>query len=158
MDTTGAMTLSDSNVAARLDGQQAIEFNAPSRAGAVSRIRARVRRFARSISFTPDDLDDICIAVGEASTNALKHGHSSNQPTIGVRMEKSETALKVFISDAGPGFDPSKVCPPCDGDLCECGRGIMCMRALMDEVHFEALNPGTRVELVKYARANRTPD
>ena len=67
-------------------------------------------------------------------------------------MENRAGTLTVSISDSGPGFDPSTVCPPCEGDLCECGRGIMCMRGLMDEVVFHALQPGTRVEMVKYVR------
>jgi len=135
---------------ARPRTRAAVEFEMSSRASSISRIRSRVRAYARSMGFAPDDLDDICIAVGEASTNAVKHGHNPAYPRISVRMENHPDALRVLITDAGPGFDPRAVCPPGEGDLCECGRGIMCMRALMDEVLFHALDPGTRVEMVKY--------
>lgn len=152
MDSTEAMRLTDTGVAARARTRDVVEFDSPSRADAISRIRARVRDFARSMPFTTDDLDDICIAVGEAATNAVKHGHNPASPRICIRMERSPNALRVLISDTGHGFDPSKVCPPGIEDLCECGRGIMCMCALMDEVRFQPMEPGTRVELVKYAR------
>lgn len=155
MDTTKAMRLSDSAAPARTACEHVTEFEMPSTPGSVSRIRARVHKFARSMGFTSECLDDICIAVGEASTNALKHGYNLSHPLIGVRMESCAGTLKVFITDAGPGFDPSAVCPPCEGDLCECGRGLMCMRVLMDEVYFHALNPGTQVEMVKHVRAER---
>lgn len=151
MDTIRAMTLLDTTAPAATRAQAMVEFATPSHPKSISRIRARVRRFARSLGFTSGELDDICIAVGEAATNAMKHGGSLEHPTIGIRMERDSDALRVLISDGGRGFDPAKVCPPGIDDLSECGRGIMCMCALMDEVRFNALNPGTRVEMVKYA-------
>jgi len=30
------------------------------------------------------------------------------------------------------------------------GRGIFLMKAIMDEVHFHQLNPGTEIELIKH--------
>ena len=159
MDSTRTLTLADAPVSTRPRPRRVVEFEAPSRPGAVSRMRERVRRFAASMPFTPDQLDDIRVAVGEACTNAVKHGRSPLHPRIGIRMERYPDALRVFITDHGPGFDPATVCPPCPGDLCECGRGILCMRGLMDEVIFHRLEPGMRVELVKHVRAgSRQPD
>jgi serine/threonine-protein kinase RsbW len=126
-----------------------VEFEMPSRPSRVWHIRDRVRKFARSVPFTPDQIDDICIAVGEAATNAVKHGRNPFYPRIQVRIERQADALRVFVTDKGPGFDPCDICPPKAGDLCECGRGIMCMRSLMDEVVFHRLDPGMCVELVK---------
>ena len=157
MDAAKALIFADAPASARARAWRVVEFEAPSRPSAISRIRARVRKLAGAVPFAPDELDDICIAVGEACTNAVKHGRSPHNPVIGIRMEISRDGLRVFVSDRGPGFDASKACPPCDGDLCECGRGIMCMRGLMDEVVFHSLDPGTRVELVKYVRTTRAP-
>ena len=150
MDSTRVLELTNAANLARPRTRAAVEFEMSSRASSISGIRSRARAFARSMGFAPDDLDDICIAVGEASTNAVKHGRSPAYPRIGVRMENHPDALRVFITDAGPGFDPCALCPPGEGDLSECGRGIMCMRALMDEVIFHSMRPGTRVEMAKY--------
>jgi len=139
MDTTGAM-----------GAPRTAQFTVASHPRNVSNIRQRVGKFARSVAFTADQLDDIGIAVGEASTNAVKHGRNgSGRSRIRVKLESSGDVLRVFISDDGPGFDPENICPPGVDDLRECGRGIFCMRSLMDEVHFHPLKPGMCVELVK---------
>jgi anti-sigma regulatory factor (Ser/Thr protein kinase) len=142
MESTRALKLANVAQPARSRIRDAVEFKMSSRASSISRIRSRVRAFARSMGFT------------EASTNAVKHGRNPAHPYVGVRMENRAGTLTLVITDSGPGFDPSTVCPPREGDLCECGRGIMCMRLLMDEVVFHALHPGTRVELVKYKRTD----
>ncbi len=153
MDAAKALRLANAPASTRARPARVLEFESPSRPSAISRIRARVRKLASALPFTEEELDDICIAVGEACTNAVKHGRNPLNPVMRIRMELNSDALRVFISDSGPGFDPARTCPPSDGDLCECGRGIMCMRGLMDEVAFRPLKPGTRVELVKYVKA-----
>lgn len=152
MESTRVMKLANAAQSAQSPARDIVEFEMRSSASSISPIRSRARTFAHSMGFTPDKLDEICIAVGEASTNAVKHGRNTVHPNIGVTMENRAGTLMIRISDSGPGFDPSTVCPPCEGDLCECGRGIMCMRMLMDEVAFRPLEPGMRVELVKYAK------
>lgn len=150
MDTTGAMALPEVANTSIAGTSESLEFSVPSRPRLVSSIRHRVRKFAHSMQFTPDQLDDISVAVGEACTNAVKYGRNLIGPSaINIRLERSADVLRIYISDAGPGFDPSRVCPPGMGDLCECGRGIMCMCLLMDEVIFHSLNPGTCVEMLK---------
>ena len=126
-----------------------VEFEVPSRAQMIAYIRSRVEQFACSMSFTPDQIEDIKLAVGEASANALRHGANPKWCRIGVKMERRRDGIKVSILDKGCGFDPDEVCPPSVGSLIEGGRGIMFMRALMDEVNFCFSNPGTCVELLK---------
>lgn len=125
------------------------EFEVPGRPEMISHIRARAAEFAGALPFSPEEIEDIKLAVGEASANAVRHGASPNWCRVAVRMEKSRDALKISISDRGCGFDPSSVRDPDAGALTEGGRGIMFMRMLMDEVTFHPANPGTRVEMVK---------
>jgi serine/threonine-protein kinase RsbW len=152
MESTRALKLANAIQSAHAPTRDIVEFEMLSCASSISPLRSRVRAFAHSMGFTADELDEICIAVGEASTNVVKHGRSTANPDIGVRMENRAGALVVCVTDSGPGFDPSAVCPPSEGDLCECGRGILCMRLLMDEVIFRPLDPGMCVELVKYTK------
>ena len=127
-----------------------IEFEVPSRPEMISHIRARVADFACSMPFTNDEIEDIKLAVGEAGTNALRHGSNPDCCKVYVRTERHHNALRIFISDKGCGFDPEAISPPEFGDLALNGRGIMFMRALMDEVKFHFGSPGTCVELTKY--------
>lgn len=156
MDTIRALELTKTIISP--SSAPALEtFDVPNNAKSSSKLRARVRAFAQAMEFTDDQLDEICIAVGEASTNAIKHGQSQTNPNIHVQLENRDSKLIIRISDSGPGFDPETVCPPCDGDLCECGRGILCMRLLMDELAFHQLNPGTCVEMKKYLTKPKNP-
>mgnify|MGYP005836473533 FL=1 len=125
-----------------------LEFEVPARAEMISHIRFRVAQFACTMPFGPEDIEDIKLAVGEAGANALRHGASPGC-YIGVRAEKHDDCIIVQIRDSGCGFDPEAVPTPALGDLSPGGRGIMFMRALMDEVRFSFSKPGTCVELVK---------
>jgi CheY-like chemotaxis protein len=55
---------------------------------------------------------------------------------VSVRLTMDE--IEVTIRDEGPGFDPSKLPDPTDPENLDrpCGRGLMLMRAFMDDVRF----------------------
>jgi len=57
--------------------------------------------------------------------------------------------MQVSIRDEGNGFDPSKLPDPTDPENLDrpCGRGVMLMRAFMDEVHYNAT--GNEVTLIR---------
>lgn len=136
------------------DLAEVLEFEVPSRPEMIAHIRARAAEFACAMRFTDEDIEDIKLAVGEASANALRHGTNPEWCRVGVRMEKMEDQIRICVSDKGCGFDPDHVCAPSPGSLTEGGRGIMFMRALMDEVNFTFTCPGTCVELIKKCPRN----
>jgi anti-sigma regulatory factor (Ser/Thr protein kinase) len=115
----------------------------------LAEIRSRVVEFARSMPFSRDQIEDIRLAVGEAGANAIRHGRAPGSCNIHVKMERYPGCLKVQISDSGCGFDPRSVTVPPPASLRAGGRGIMLMRALVDEVEFHFTSPGTRVDLTK---------
>jgi anti-anti-sigma factor len=126
------------------------EFSVPCHPELVADIRRRVAQVAESLPFTPVQIQDIKLAVGEAAANAYRHGRPSDLGTIHVRCVGDSDKLVVDIMDSGPGFDPSQVHTPEEGSLEEGHRGIFFMRLSMDEVTYERLNPGMRVRMVKY--------
>ncbi|MEN6584182.1 MAG: anti-sigma factor antagonist [Armatimonadota bacterium] len=134
------------------ESRDVIEFEVPGQPGMLHYMRKRAAEFACSMPFTDDDIEDIKLAVGEAGSNAIRYGASNDRHKICVRLERHKNAMKIFITDCGSGFDPDSVYVPKIGELAEGGRGIMFMRALMDEVMFHFDQPGTRVELIKHFR------
>ena len=66
-------------------------------------------------------------------------------------MESDVVALRTIqIADQGGGFDPGALPDPTSDENLEkpCGRGVMLMRAYMDEIQY---NPrGNSVRMVKY--------
>jgi len=105
------------------------------------------RGYAESCRFA------IRLALEEAPNNAINHGNRrdpSNKVTVSYDINDQYVALTV--GDEGAGFNPSDVPDPTVDENLEkpCGRGIMLMRAYMDEVRFS--NKGTRVHMVKHNR------
>ena len=113
-------------------------------------VRDRVAQMATAMPFSEDQIGEIRLAVGEAMTNAVRHGGSGKSGVITVRCIGTGDRLIVQISDDGPGFcppEPDSICP--SGVPTEGGMGLMCMRQMADEVSFDFTN-GTSVTIVKY--------
>lgn len=90
------------------------------------------------------------LALEEAVSNALHHGHRELPPGTPVRLEYAVTSRSVALTveDRGPGFDPDAIPDPTLDQNLESptGRGLMLMRAYMTRVRFN--EAGNRVEMV----------
>lgn len=93
----------------------------------------------------------IKLALEEAITNAIRHGNDNDaNKHIRLRFRVTPQRAEIWVADEGGGFSIEKVPDPTlDENLNKpSGRGIMLMRAYMDEVGF---NPaGSEVRLVKF--------
>jgi serine/threonine-protein kinase RsbW len=91
----------------------------------------------------------IHLALEEALTNAFHHGNK-NDPGKAVHFACTigQSTAAFEIQDQGPGFDPDSVPDPTHDENIEIpsGRGIMLMRAYMDDVEF--LPPGNKLRMV----------
>jgi serine/threonine-protein kinase RsbW len=119
----------------------------------VERVEAKAEQMGREAGFDEDTSSQIAMVAREAVINAILHGnkrHPAKQ--VHVSFELSDEALKIRIADEGPGLDPDSVPDPLapENILRSSGRGIFLMRAIMDEVHFHQLNPGTEIEMIKH--------
>jgi len=92
----------------------------------------------------------IRLAIEEALTNAIKHGNS-NDPSrrVFVRYAVDARRAVVCVRDEGKGFNVEEVPDPTAPDRISLpnGRGIMLMRAYMDEITYS--ERGNEVRLVK---------
>ena len=92
----------------------------------------------------------IHLALEEALNNAIRHGNCMDPcKSIRVEYDINEREAVFVITDEGCGFDPFAVPDPTTDENLEkpYGRGVMLMKAYMDEVQF---NPcGNQVRMVK---------
>ena len=91
------------------------------------------------------------LALEEAMTNAFRHGNKCDpNKRIVVRFEITRERAEIEICDEGPGFAPEAVPDPTLPEYIDRphGRGIMLMRAYLDEVEFTGC--GNSVRLVKH--------
>ena len=122
----------------------------PSELAAAREVEKRVSEQVARYSYDEAARFAIKLAVEEGLTNAIKHGNRFD-PTksVEVQYDIDENHVSVTITDEGPGFDPADVPDPTADENLEkpCGRGIMLMRAYMDQVEYN--ERGNRVRLRK---------
>ena len=92
----------------------------------------------------------IRLALEEALTNAVRHGNRNDtSKTVTVRYAVTDDQATIVIRDEGRGFAPHDVPDPTTPERLRIpnGRGIMLIRAYMDEVDFR--DDGRELRVVK---------
>jgi serine/threonine-protein kinase RsbW len=129
---------------------QHTSFTVPARLALISYVRSKVSEMVESVPGAEEHLDSIRLAVGEAASNAVRHGCCGNEALkVCVECSTDGHTFMVEITDPGPGFDPDRVPTPITGELREGGMGIHFMRLTMDEVLYRFDDRGTTVRLMK---------
>jgi serine/threonine-protein kinase RsbW len=119
----------------------------------VDRAEMLVIDIATRAGFPEDELHKLGMAVRESMVNAVVHGNRYNlKKKVHLAIEDTGDRLAVVITDEGDGFDFATLPDPLAEDnlLRQSGRGLLLMRAFVDEVSIRRAPPrGTQVRLVK---------
>jgi serine/threonine-protein kinase RsbW len=124
----------------------------PSEPMQLARVESLILSRLEALNYGERALFAVRLALEEAVINAIKHGNrmdKAKRVTVTFSADRDECAIAV--EDEGAGFDPSAVPDPTAEENLEqpTGRGLVLMRAYMDEVRF---NPkGNRVVMRKKA-------
>jgi len=109
---------------------------------------------AVELGFGEDELHQLGMAVRESMVNAVVHGNRYNaRKKVHVSITKAPDRLTVVIADEGDGFDLTTLPDPLAEEnlLRQSGRGLLLIRAFMDEFQVQRGHPrGTEVRMVKY--------
>jgi serine/threonine-protein kinase RsbW len=115
--------------------------------------RAVERRVLREVAkqgYSEACIFAIKLALEEGLNNAICHGNRrDSQRKVKIAYEVTPEQTVITISDEGAGFNPSVVPDPTADENLEkpSGRGIMLMRAYMDEVQYSPA--GNEVRMIK---------
>lgn len=113
---------------------EVVELEIPSAPEYVSIVRQAVEGIARRMDFSPSQIEDLKLAVGEACTNAVKYGCPKDDlHNVEVKCVVTGGGLVVEIRNFISGCEHPKV--PRQPDLTrEGGLGLYMIRKLVDEV------------------------
>lgn len=151
-----AKCLQDCDQSARARSESGLEvdvFSLPMELSYAREARLRVDTIAARLGYCKSDRSDISLAIGEATTNAIKYGKDfTSSDAFTVSCVADEEKLCVSVSDNGPGFCLELV-PDCEDYLMvDHGRGIFFMRSVMDSVDYD-FDRGTTVRMTKLTTA-----
>lgn len=132
---------------------RALELHIPADTRYLSLVRRGVRNLAESMGFAREDVADVELAVSEAVTNSVEHGSApSGEPAVVVKCRAWEDWLVVEVEDEGSASAlPARSAPSTQHD--EHGRGVLMMRALMDECEDCRTDRGVTVRMAKHRAA-----
>lgn len=121
----------------------------PPRVWTLAAARRVVGELLERAAVSPTIRDDLAIVVTEACSNVLRHAPDSGSYRLAVDIDDERCLIEV--QDAGPGFDPDL--PPNTSHDGGGGRGLILMRALVDDLRVEQRRPGVTVTMIRNLRA-----
>jgi len=107
----------------------------------------------RHFGFDEETAERLGLAIREAVANGVRHGNDQDpSKKVELACDLKQDVMALRITDEGSGFDIEAIPDPLAADnlFNPSGRGILLMRAFMDEVDFQFdNNGGTQVTLKK---------
>ena len=114
-----------------------LDLAIPSRLEAMGSVQARLDAALRRLGLDDQARHRISLATHEAVVNAIVHGNRGDPGRpVEVQLTCDGEDLVIRVADRGAGFDPAGVADPLlpENLARPGGRGLLLMRALMDEV------------------------
>ncbi|MEV6388253.1 ATP-binding protein [Nocardia xishanensis] len=118
-----------------------LELDFPATADRLAEVRHAVQQWLEQCGIGSDRSYDVLLAIGEACTNAVEHGHRGDGGIVRVRASYSGGELRVTVADRGCWK------PPDAGTVSVRGRGLAIIRAVIPEVSITTGDSGTTVAM-----------
>lgn len=115
------------------------ELTRPAEPETITVFRHRAAAFAAEQGAGPGLVNDVCLAVTEAATNAVKYAYAPDRPgTVELSASAEDGWLTLEIGDRGKGFGEG----PSDG----LGLGLAIIARLCD--HFKIVQEGSGTQVL----------
>lgn len=130
-----------------------VNIEIPFSASCVRDVRNAIAELAESHSFSKNQIDDIMVAVGEACTNAVKHGSKTqDHPAIKIRCSLKPYEISISVSNSCDS-DSTLVIPSEPDTENENGYGLYLIDQLMDSVRIKHTANQATVVMTKRLKA-----
>jgi anti-sigma regulatory factor (Ser/Thr protein kinase)/putative methionine-R-sulfoxide reductase with GAF domain len=122
------------------DGVAPLRLAEPAVPQSLRALRQALRSYLGSVGATPEEISDLVLAVGEAAANVVEHAYGPGGGVLEVHLEMHGRRVNATIRDTGAWREARGT---------NRGRGTTLMHGLVDEVHVDRDETGTRVVLEK---------
>lgn len=119
-----------------LASAEPLDVTVPAVASSLRDIRAAAKRWLATVGASPEDVMDVVLAVGEATSNVVEHAYGPGGGLVHVRLELQQQDVLVTVRDSGRWRSPR-------GD--NRGRGTHIIEAVTDELTVDRRSDGTEV-------------
>ena len=107
----------------------------------IADVRNFVGKHANQAGFTPEDVDDIRLAVDEAYTNVIKHAYNfDTSKLVNIKVQFNGQEFLITIADEGRSFNPNTYTEPNIKERIMLrkrgGVGVYLIHKLMDRVEY----------------------
>ena len=128
-----------------------MNLTVPAVPSSIHKVSDGVTQMLAGKGWKEDEIIKVDLALQEALANGIRHG-AKNDPSQFIQCVVTtdrDGDLVIVVRDPGPGFDPTKVPNPLEGEnvLKSSGRGVFLINQLMDEVTFA--DSGREVQMKK---------
>ena len=114
-------------------------------------MRGLLRQALEHLDVASQTTEEIVLALTEACANVVQHAGEHEEYQVDVAI--TDDVCRVSVLDDGQGFDFEQASAP-EGSPLEAGRGLVLMKALVDDLQFVRSDDGRhRVALEKRLRA-----
>ncbi|MFF8670174.1 SpoIIE family protein phosphatase [Streptomyces sp. NPDC015242] len=119
-----------------------LDLSFPAESSQLAPVRTALRGWLAQCELSPNDVQNVLVAAGEACANAIEHGHR-HSPGQAVRLsaEAFADSLRLTVADTGRWKDPQPE------PRAHRGRGVGLMRAMMQQVTITPGPAGTTVDM-----------
>jgi anti-sigma regulatory factor (Ser/Thr protein kinase) len=126
-----------------------LRLRVPSDASQLVEVRAKLRRWLRTVGSANEEAEEIVLAASEACANAIEHPRAPREPFVEVEASAGERVVSLLIRDTG-GWEV-------EGPAADRGRGLQIIERLMDRVERSESEDGTELRLVRVLRNGGPP-
>lgn len=107
----------------------------------IADVRNFVGKHANQAGFTPEDVDDIRLAVDEAYTNVIKHAYNFDpSKLVNIKVQFNGQEFLITLADEGRSFNPDTYTEPNIKERIMLrkrgGVGVYLIHKLMDRVEY----------------------
>ncbi len=116
-------------------------------------VRYLLAELAELKGYSLKERDRICLAVGEACSNIIRHSYKEKTDgEIIIRCELYDDRMVICLRDFGEKIDLSQIKPPnMEEKIQPGGLGVHMIKCMMDQVEYDVTyDVGTEIRMTKY--------